>query len=109
MTFDVSHLRTKLDDYADKYKTIRFRRENGILEMTLHTDGGPLRWGRLPHAELEEELAAEVAEITGRYDTAAAEIEEVEIPLEKSDVRVADLRLVWIPVSRVDDRPGSST
>lgn len=59
--------------------------------------------------ELEEELAAEVAEITGRYDTAAAEIEEVEIPLEKSDVRVADLRLVWIPVSRVDDRPGSST
>jgi hypothetical protein len=59
--------------------------------------------------ELEEELAAEVAEITGRYDTAAAEIEEVEIPLEKSDVRVADLRLVWIPVSRVDDLAGSST
>lgn len=51
---DVRHLRTKLADYADKYKTIRFRREDGILEMSLHTDGGPLRWGRLPHAELEE-------------------------------------------------------
>ena len=51
---DVRHLRTKLDDYASKYKTIRFRREDGILEMSLHTDGGPLRWGRLPHAELEE-------------------------------------------------------
>ncbi|MPZ57826.1 MAG: enoyl-CoA hydratase/isomerase family protein [Rhizobiales bacterium] len=54
MAFDVSHLRTKLDDYANKYKTIRMRREDGILEMTLHTDGGSLRWGRLPHAELEE-------------------------------------------------------
>jgi enoyl-CoA hydratase/carnithine racemase len=54
MPFDASHLRTKLADYAEKYKTIRFRREDGILEMTLHTDGGPLRWGRLPHAELEE-------------------------------------------------------
>jgi enoyl-CoA hydratase/carnithine racemase len=30
------------------------RREDGILEVTLHTDGGPLRWGRLPHKELEE-------------------------------------------------------
>lgn len=46
--------RTRFDDYAGKYKTIRFRREDGILEMTVHSDGGPLRWGRLPHAELEE-------------------------------------------------------
>ncbi len=51
---DVQHLRTKFDDYARKYKTIRMRREDGILELTLHTEGGPLRWGRLPHAELEE-------------------------------------------------------
>jgi len=51
---DVRHLRTKFDDYAEKYKTIRMRREDGILEITLHTEGGPLRWGRLPHAELEE-------------------------------------------------------
>jgi enoyl-CoA hydratase/carnithine racemase len=51
---DVRHLRTKFDDYAQKYQTIRMRREDGILELTLHTEGGPLRWGRLPHAELEE-------------------------------------------------------
>lgn len=43
-----------LPDYRDKFETIRFRREDGILEMTLHTDGGPLRWGRLPHGELEQ-------------------------------------------------------
>jgi enoyl-CoA hydratase/carnithine racemase len=41
-------------DYAQKFRTIRMRREGGILEMTLHTDGGPLRWGRLPHRELEQ-------------------------------------------------------
>jgi enoyl-CoA hydratase/carnithine racemase len=51
---DVQHLRTKFDDYAQRYKTIRMRREDGILELSLHTEGGPLRWGRLPHAELEE-------------------------------------------------------
>lgn len=51
---DVRHLRTKFEDYAQKYQNIRMRREDGILELTLHTDGKPLRWGRLPHAELEE-------------------------------------------------------
>ena len=29
-------------------------RRNGILQMTLHTDGGSLRWGFLPHGELPE-------------------------------------------------------
>ena len=47
-------LRTRLDDYCDKYESVRMRREDGILEITLGTGGGPLKWGRLPHAELEE-------------------------------------------------------
>ena len=42
----------KLADYRSRYKHVRFRREDGILEMTVHTDGGPLRWGRAPHGEL---------------------------------------------------------
>jgi enoyl-CoA hydratase/carnithine racemase len=55
MPFDVSRLRTKFEDYAERYQTIRMRRDaDGILELALHTQGGPLRWGRLPHAELEE-------------------------------------------------------
>jgi enoyl-CoA hydratase/carnithine racemase len=45
---------TALDGYATKFENIRFRREDGILEMTLHTDGGPLRWGPTAHAELEQ-------------------------------------------------------
>jgi enoyl-CoA hydratase/carnithine racemase len=44
---------TKLDDYAQKFETIRFRREEGILEMTLHTNGGSQRFGPVPHAEME--------------------------------------------------------
>jgi len=44
----------RLGDYENRYQSIRFRREDGILEMTLHTDGGPLQWGRQPHADLEE-------------------------------------------------------
>lgn len=50
----IEDYRAKLEDYADKYKTIRMRREDGILELAVHSNGGPLRWGRLPHAELEE-------------------------------------------------------
>jgi enoyl-CoA hydratase/carnithine racemase len=51
---DLARYRTKLGDYAGKYETIRMRREDGILEMVLHTNGGSLRWSRHAHAELEE-------------------------------------------------------
>jgi enoyl-CoA hydratase/carnithine racemase len=45
---------TKLDDYANKYQTVRMERRNGILQVTLHTEGQSLRWGFLPHGELPE-------------------------------------------------------
>ena len=45
--------RARLDDYAEKFETIKLRREDGILELTVHTEGGPLRWDRMAHAELE--------------------------------------------------------
>ncbi len=45
---------SKLEDYADKYQTVRFERRGGILQMTLHTEGQSLRWGFLPHGELPE-------------------------------------------------------
>jgi enoyl-CoA hydratase/carnithine racemase len=51
---DIQRVRTQFADYAEKYQTIRMRREDGILQLTLHTGDGPLRWGRQPHAELEE-------------------------------------------------------
>ena len=45
---------SKLEDYANKYQCVRFERRNGILQMTLHTDGGSLRWGFGPHGELPD-------------------------------------------------------
>jgi enoyl-CoA hydratase/carnithine racemase len=32
-------------DYRDKYSTVKMSREDGILELTFHTDGGPVQWG----------------------------------------------------------------
>jgi enoyl-CoA hydratase/carnithine racemase len=45
----------QLSDYRDRYECIRFAREGGVLEMTIHTRGGPALWGvstRSLHAEL---------------------------------------------------------
>lgn len=44
----------KFEDYANKYKTIKMERRDGILQMTLHTDGKELQWNALPHGELPD-------------------------------------------------------
>ena len=41
----------KFDDYANKYQTIRMERRDGILQISFHTNGGPLRWGLEPHRD----------------------------------------------------------
>jgi enoyl-CoA hydratase/carnithine racemase len=45
------------DTYSTKYQTIRMERRDGILQLTFHTDGGPLRWGMLPHGEFPDAFA----------------------------------------------------
>src|SRR5204862_8367380 len=45
---------SRLEDYANKYETVRFERRDGILQVTLHSEGQSLRWGFLPHGELPE-------------------------------------------------------
>jgi enoyl-CoA hydratase/carnithine racemase len=47
---------TPLTSYADSYRTIRFERDDGILQMTLHTNGGPMIWGPRPHREVAHAL-----------------------------------------------------
>ena len=47
---------------------------------------------------LEAELADSIAAIADEWDAKAAAVETIEIPLEKSDITVSDLSLVWIPV-----------
>src|SRR5947209_5403646 len=45
----------KLAEYANRYKSVRVTRTDGVLELTLHTDGGEAKWGITEeghHAEL---------------------------------------------------------
>lgn len=80
---------TQLNDYAGAYQGIRFARsEAGVLEMTLHTRGGPALWGTSRtslHAELGQafrDVAADpqnkVIVLTGTGETfiAASDPEE---------------------------------
>jgi len=41
-----------LSTYQDKYSCARIEREGGVLEVTLHTDGGPLVLNETMHIEL---------------------------------------------------------
>jgi hypothetical protein len=50
-------------------------------------------------ADVEAELAAEVAEIDATWAAAAGNVQTLAIPLERTDIAVTDLRLVWIPVA----------
>ena len=54
----------RFDDYATRYRHIAMERRNGILQITLHSDGDSLRWGLGPH----EELARAFADIGGDRD-----------------------------------------
>ena len=45
---------SRFSDYADGFETIKLERRDGILQMTLHTDGGSLQWGPTVQSELVE-------------------------------------------------------
>jgi Helicase HerA, central domain len=49
--------------------------------------------------ELEAELAEIVTEVEAKYRALAANVGTIDIPLEKTDVRIAQLKLVWVPVA----------
>jgi enoyl-CoA hydratase/carnithine racemase len=42
----------RFEDYCDKYPHVDMKRENGILELTLNTDGDSLQWSFDVHHEL---------------------------------------------------------
>ncbi len=43
---------SELSEYATRYESVRMERRDGILAVTLHTNGGSLQWGLGPHREL---------------------------------------------------------
>ena len=71
------------------------RRTNADLEAA----AGKLADEQQELADLEADLAEELLEITEGWDAKAADVTPVEIPLESSDVKVADLKLVWVPTA----------
>ena len=48
--------------------------------------------------DLEAELLEELAEIEARWADVADDVEDVEIGLEKNDIDVRDVALIWLPV-----------
>ena len=43
---------SSFDQYANRYETVKMERRDGILQITLHTNGDTLQWGMVPHHEL---------------------------------------------------------
>ena len=48
---------SKFDQYCGSYRYMKLERRHGILQMTLHTDGGPLQWNMEAQAEFAQAFA----------------------------------------------------
>jgi enoyl-CoA hydratase/carnithine racemase len=46
----------QLSDYKDRFRNIALDRRDGIIEMRLHTNGGPLKWGFKDGASVHAQL-----------------------------------------------------
>lgn len=80
------------ESYSEKFQTIRMRREDGILELTVHTDGGSLRWGRLPHQELEQAFSDIARDPDNHVVILTGTGEEFSGPAVPADVNLANHR-----------------
>ncbi len=49
--------------------------------------------------QLEDDLATEILSLASEWDARAGRIETVEVGLEKDDVTIDEVRVVWIPMS----------
>ena len=45
------------EEYSQKYQTIKMERRDGILQLTVHTNGDTLQWGAVPHREFPQAFA----------------------------------------------------
>ena len=49
--------------------------------------------------DLEDDLSRDLMEITGRWNDAASQIEAIDIRLEKNDISIDEVAVVWIPTN----------
>ena len=47
-------------------------------------------------AEIEQDLVSEVEDINDKWEDVAADIDTIEIGLEKTDIKVDEVALVWV-------------
>lgn len=79
----VTQYDSRLEDYADKYKEfLILKRDRGILEARLHTQGGPLRWNLEAHRgiipamfDINNDPENECMILTGSGDSFLAEFD----------------------------------
>ncbi len=71
------------EEYRDAYDHVAMRREDGVVELRLHSGGGPLVWGAAPHAELGpcfrevgEDPETRVVVLTGTGDEFIARLDD---------------------------------
>ena len=55
-----------LDEYSKKYDYLKFEREDGILQLTMHSGGSDLEWGFAPHQELGYAFADIAADLDNK-------------------------------------------
>ena len=68
-------------------------------QQRLHTSEQKLSSEMRELLELEDELAEEILEIDAEWREKAEDIEVMEVGLEKTDIRVDEIALVWIPTA----------
>ncbi|MBB5460402.1 enoyl-CoA hydratase/isomerase family protein [Paraburkholderia sp. Cpub6] len=83
---------SRLEDYSGRFTNIDCERRDGILQVRLHTDGGPLKWGALDrsiHSQLGEafyriarDLDNRVVILTGTGDSFCDAMNNAELPAE---------------------------
>ncbi|SDH83944.1 Enoyl-CoA hydratase/carnithine racemase [Sinosporangium album] len=48
----------RFDEYHDRFQTMKMTRENGVLDVTLHTEGDSLIWSRIGNIEFPQAFRA---------------------------------------------------
>jgi enoyl-CoA hydratase/carnithine racemase len=84
-----------LAQYSNRYRNIAFERRDGVLQISLHTNGEPLKWGAIKgsiHDQLGEAFyhvgrdpQNEVVILTGTGDVFCTEFKLDELPMDGGD------------------------
>jgi len=84
----------QLADYQDRYETIRFTRNDGVLEMQMHSNGGEVQWNVSPtghhnelglaFADIAKDKENKVVILTGTGSSFVASRDENEVVPEEN-------------------------